>query len=325
MYQLKKNIFKWVFLVFSLVGIFLVLSSKNLLVIWIGLELNLIRVLPLIIRSSGVVFKYSKNPLLVIYLVVQGIGTSLFCLGCLNPYILRIGLFGLFLKLGSFPLLIWFPNFVSSLNWGLFFLFCRFQKVKKLYLLSIVLNFSKWIVFWLILLSCLFSVFGLYNSTKNIKLMIAWSSILHTKYTVFLLSQDLKLGSIYFIFSTLNIGLICASFSLLNLKSEVSIKEYDKLLVFFSVLNIIGVPIGGGFLMKIAFFCSLNTNTFVILWIFFGFSLCFLTQIICYIRYLKNLSKFFRYGSFSNSKFFYKMVNFSLIILWLIFSFRFLF
>jgi len=97
------------FFILKLFRIIIRIFSENILIIILGLELNMFRLIPLIkFRSSTIIGYSAKN----IYFIFQSLGSIFFYFGILFSKE-KIILFGLFKKIAGFPL-IWFPFFLSK-------------------------------------------------------------------------------------------------------------------------------------------------------------------------------------------------------------------
>jgi hypothetical protein len=108
-------------------GVLVRLFSSNPLGVWIGLELNLFSILPLLI-SLG------KKGLT--YFVAQTIGTLLFLAGKSLRFLYWASAFGFCVKLGVLPYYMWFVEVIQESSWAKLWILRTIQKFHLIILLS---------------------------------------------------------------------------------------------------------------------------------------------------------------------------------------------
>nr|YP_004891276.1 NADH dehydrogenase subunit 2 [Apodemus peninsulae]AEO31541.1 NADH dehydrogenase subunit 2 [Apodemus peninsulae] len=173
-----------------LMGPVITMSSTNLLLMWVGLELSLLAIIPLLInkknpRSTEAATKYfvtqataSMIILLAIILNYKQLGLWVFQQQT-NPLLLNITLIALSMKLGLAPFHFWLPEVTQGIQLHTGLILLTWQKIAPLsmliqnyYLLdhTIIMIFS--------ILSIFIGAWGGLNQTQMRKIM-AYSSIAH--------------------------------------------------------------------------------------------------------------------------------------------------
>ena len=148
--------------------IILAYSCNSIILVWLAIELNMLRFLPILSSSS---YNSLENSLK--YFLIQSPGSIIFLFSSLignGRLIIEIIVYtSILLKLGSAPFQGWFLSLVIRLNLEIYFLLATLQKLIPLIILSLII--SKEILLWLILLNLLrITVLSKY-SIKLIKLM----------------------------------------------------------------------------------------------------------------------------------------------------------
>nr|AKS03963.1 NADH dehydrogenase subunit 2 [Spadella cephaloptera] len=124
-------------MVFGLIfGLVCAVSSNNWLLIWLGLEINMMSFLPLIGNNNSSKKKVS------LYFVVQSIGSLLIlATGIMQINITaRIMILALSLKMGIIPVHFWIPPLISTMKSYQMSLLLTIQKISPLVLLKVVMN-----------------------------------------------------------------------------------------------------------------------------------------------------------------------------------------
>jgi NADH:ubiquinone oxidoreductase subunit 2 (subunit N) len=248
------------FLVVYIISFICVLSVDDWILIWLGLELNIISYLILI---------YKKYDILVIesclkYFLIQSLGSVLFLSSFYSQTVLCILIILLLrYKLGAGPFFYWFPSVCSGLGWLACYVLITFQKVIPLFLIS---GFLNWIIWYVIILSLGLGVFGSINQV-DIKSLFAFSSVHHLGWLIScMFRSDLFWFWYLLIYSLMLIGLIF--YLIINDINNFYIlgKCKDKVWFIIGFIRIGGLPPLLGFFLKwSAFLYILPINyTFII-------------------------------------------------------------
>ena len=123
-----------------LLGSLTVLSSNSWPIIWLGLELNLIRFVPIFIKEDN-----SKKAA-IIYFIIQSVGSIILIRSAIiseskTSSCLFI-LLGIMIKLGAAPIHFWVPNVITTLNTLGLYTIMRWQKIAPIFIITII-NLSK--------------------------------------------------------------------------------------------------------------------------------------------------------------------------------------
>nr|WRY69444.1 NADH dehydrogenase subunit 2 [Acanthochitona defilippii] len=200
-------------------GTFFSLSSSHWFGIWLGLELNLLSFVPIMVEKGGSL----ETEAAVKYFLVQAIGSAFFLLGVLNlnnnysvweyslsgsVFSLSLLMFGVIMKLGSAPLHFWVPGVVGGLSWLCNFLLLTWQKIVPLFVLCSFLDMSKFILLILVVMCSSFGGIGGVNQS-SIRLIVAYSSILHMGWILAASALGFVFSFFYFFLYSLILGFVC--------------------------------------------------------------------------------------------------------------------
>ena len=120
-----------------IVGSLAVISFNSWPLIWLGLELNLIRFVPSVMKEEN------NKKQAIIYFIVQRVGSIVILrraiMADLKTSIVIFILLGILMKLGAAPIHFWLPNILSTLSSVGLYIIMRWQKIAPLFVLSIVI------------------------------------------------------------------------------------------------------------------------------------------------------------------------------------------
>nr|ARH54819.1 NADH dehydrogenase subunit 2 [Trigonopterus sp. 6 AH-2016] len=230
---------------------------------WIGLEMNLLSMLPLMkTKNSNLAAEASIK-----YFIIQAMASatllfSIILFSNLNlfnflnsPSLTSVMVnLTLILKMGAAPLHFWLPEVVSGLGWGPIFTLLTWQKIAPMILLSYSMKMILFMSIIIILSSLVSGIQGL-NQTCLRKIM-AYSSINHMSWMMCALMGSFNLWFYYFVIysiTNLNILLMLNKFRLFHFNQFSKMFAYNKKLKGFFMLNFIslgGLPPFSGFLPK---------------------------------------------------------------------------
>nr|YP_009240912.1 NADH dehydrogenase subunit 2 [Neoscona nautica]ALF63146.1 NADH dehydrogenase subunit 2 [Neoscona nautica] len=160
------------FSLFYIMSIMMTFSCNDWILIWVGLEINMVSFIALIFsRSSNGIESCMK------YFFIQSLGSGILLMMFYNNfyYFEYIVLSVLSYKVGAGPFFFWFPSLCEKLNWGSCFLLMTIQKILPLALISFMVSMFLWMI---IFMSIFIGVMGSMNQNKMKRLM-AYSSIHH--------------------------------------------------------------------------------------------------------------------------------------------------
>nr|AKL90668.1 NADH dehydrogenase subunit 2 [Columbella adansoni] len=266
--------FGYMFLSVMGVGTVLSVSSMHWLMMWAGLEINLIGFLPLLVYQKSV----SESQSAVKYFIIQALGSSFLIFGSLMSFsssfswdTFVVGDFnysaigflvltcGLLIKLGVFPFHYWLPSVMAGLPWISCLLLATWQKFAPLFLLLSLTEMNQFYV--LSVFICLVSVgssliggVGGMNQTQT-RALLAYSSIGHLGWMSFALMHSEWTMKMYLsVYVLVSISLFTSLWynDFGNMKNIYNLKNYSfmYLSVMFILLSLGGLPPLLGFVSK---------------------------------------------------------------------------
>lgn len=267
------------FIIIITTGTIISLSSSHWLIIWIGLELNLIGILPLI----NIKFKNLEIEASVKYFIIQSIRSSLFIIASIYNYIISISIYSIFntslfssiitisllIKLGRAPFHLWLPSICKNIRWLILFLILTWQKLAPLFILSF-LNIN----YLIIILSAIFrSIIGRIQAINqsNIQLIIVYSSISHLGWILPITYINNSIIFIYLliysiiilpIFITFSIKSILFTYSLTQINNNIN---KENAYIVSLILSLGGIPPILGFLSKLITLNALLKTNIILL------------------------------------------------------------
>nr|UBR42849.1 NADH dehydrogenase subunit 2 [Uroleucon sonchi] len=250
---MNLNLTKITFLTLLMFSTLMSISASNWLSMWMGLELNLFSIIPILNIKSSI---YSVEATMK-YFLIQAFASILLLIFLINKNLLFLNnnniliLLSLLMKLSLMPFHLWLPSMMEGLNWMSCLLMMTWQKITPLIMIS-YLNINKNLTFLISLIS-MNSIFGL--NQNSMRKIMAMSSINNTTWMLFAILMNENLWINYFlIYSILNF-LIIKMFNNYNINYINQMKLFNlnfffKLNMFMLILSIMGLPPMMGFLMK---------------------------------------------------------------------------
>lgn len=296
-FLINLNLTKIIFFTLLIFRTLISISSSNWLSIWIGLELNLFSIIPILNLKSSI---YSIEATIK-YFLIQAFASILLLIFLINKNLLFINndniliIISLLIKLRLIPFHLWLPSIIEGLNWISCLLIITWQKISPLIIIS-YLNVNKNIIFLIVLIS-INSIFGL--NQNSIRKILAISSINNTTWILFAILINENLWINYFIIYSLLNFLIIKILNNYNINYINQIKLFNlnfffKLNILILIFSIIGLPPIIGFLIKWILIKTLIYNNIyiiiIILIILTILNLLFYIKITYFILFNFNLS-----------------------------------
>nr|YP_009946491.1 NADH dehydrogenase subunit 2 [Stenocephalemys sokolovi]QOE76222.1 NADH dehydrogenase subunit 2 [Stenocephalemys albipes]QOE76235.1 NADH dehydrogenase subunit 2 [Stenocephalemys albipes]QOE76261.1 NADH dehydrogenase subunit 2 [Stenocephalemys sokolovi] len=263
-------------------GPIITMSSSNLLLMWVGLELSLLAMVPLLInkknpRSTEAATKYfitqataSMIILLAIILNYKQLGTWMFQQQT-NNLILTMTLISLSMKLGLAPFHYWLPEVTQGIELHTGLILLTWQKIAPLSILFQIYNLiNPTITMVLAILSIFMGAWGGLNQTQMRKIM-AYSSIAHMGWMLAIITFNPSLTLLNLL---IYIILTIPMFMMLKLNSSTTMNSisllWNKTPTTLTMMSIILLSLGGlppltGFLPKWIIITELLKNNCIIL------------------------------------------------------------
>lgn len=257
-----NNSIKLLFLSSLMIGTILSISSNSWLGIWIGLEINLLSIIPLLTDRKNIVINESA----IKYFIIQAIASTIFLISILLIQI-KYTVWGekeiipsiiimsrIITKIGAAPFHFWLPEVIRSSRWINCLILLTWQKIAPIVTLSYCIKIRTF-AFTVITIRIIIGAIGGLNQT-SLRQIIAYSSIRHLGWIIRSMVIRENLWELYFyIYATLNTIMVTIFirikmfflnqiYLLSNLKKEV------KFIIMLSLLSLGGLPPILGFLPK---------------------------------------------------------------------------
>ncbi|YP_009271141.1 NADH dehydrogenase subunit 2 (mitochondrion) [Sitophilus oryzae] len=270
MFKFNKIIFMIMLIMSSLISI----SAYSWFSMWLGLEINLLTVIPLFLKKSN---KYPSESMMK-YFFIQALASTLILYSILMSFNLNstfISKFSivlnsaLLMKMGAAPFHFWFPEIIEGLNWNNTLIILTWQKLAPMIMLSYSMMNPTFICFSIIFSSIISGIQGL--NQISLRKIMAYSSINHNGWMIsnLLVSSDMWL--FYFmIYTFISMNLIYAFklFKINMIQQLMNILNYNKLVKISILLNFLslgGLPPFIGFLPKWLTIYFMTEKTFLFL------------------------------------------------------------
>nr|QNP09980.1 NADH dehydrogenase subunit 2 [Ochthebius sp. IBE<ESP> AN292] len=252
-------LYKLLFLSTLLLGSIISISSYTWMGMWMGLEINLLSIIPLMSNSKNLL----NNESTIKYFITQAMASTilLFSVIMMSSKLMNwennlnlIFNSALLTKMGTAPFHFWFPEVMEGLNWFNCLLLLTWQKLTPMVLM---LYNNKMILFFsfIIVISMLISgIMGL--NQISLRKILAYSSINHMAWMIssFLFMENIWL--IYFIIyliTNINLILIFKYLNIFYMKQLFLMLNNNKSLKIIFMMNFLsmgGIPPFIGFLPK---------------------------------------------------------------------------
>nr|ALO76549.1 NADH deshydrogenase subunit 2 [Aderidae sp. GENSP01] len=286
--MLKFN--KIMFFNIMLMGIIISISSISWFTMWMGLEINLMAIIPLMVMINN---SYSSEASMK-YFITQTFASMILIFSIMNLLInnefmnfksifINIINIALLTKLGMAPFHFWFPEVIQGLNWLNSLIILTIQKITpfmiimSIHMQNIIFQFS---IFSSLIISTISSI----NQT-SLRKILAYSSINHLAWMMTISMNSFSTWFMYYltyIYITANLILM---FYLLNIYFMPQIfnmfnnSKMMKLIFFSNFLSLSGIPPLIGFIPKwMTIYMLINKKMF-----FITFILILMTIIMIFI------------------------------------------
>nr|YP_010035822.1 NADH dehydrogenase subunit 2 [Brontispa longissima]QQQ89062.1 NADH dehydrogenase subunit 2 [Brontispa longissima]UAJ48103.1 NADH dehydrogenase subunit 2 [Brontispa longissima]URQ17576.1 NADH dehydrogenase subunit 2 [Brontispa longissima] len=271
------KIYKIIMFNFMIIGSMITISSSTPFMMWMGLEMNLLSIIPIFEESKT---KYPAEASMK-YFMAQAMASKMLLLALLiielnSNYQLITNKWtsiliiqtALFIKLGMAPFHIWMPEVAEGLNWMSCMLLFTWQKLAPMVMFMMFYINTKFLVSVIIFSSIIGGILGL--NQLSMRKILTYSSINHMAWMMLAMSLSSKLWTTYFLlYSLMNILIISILKSLniffINQLNSAKIKSINKILIMMTLLSLAGLPPFIGFLPKWMVIILASENNLLIL------------------------------------------------------------
>nr|QED57238.1 NADH dehydrogenase subunit 2 [Anthonomus eugenii]QED57253.1 NADH dehydrogenase subunit 2 [Anthonomus eugenii]QED57261.1 NADH dehydrogenase subunit 2 [Anthonomus eugenii] len=305
-----------------IMGSIMAISGTSWLTIWIGLEMNLLSIMPImkdkLKSTSEAMIKYfmvqAMASTILLFSILMFQLTSSKMMSASTYFILNSALF---MKMGAAPLHFWYPEVLSGLSWNNNFIMLTWQKIAPM-LIIINTSFSILFISLFIVFSTLMGSLQGFNQIC-LRKILAYSSINHIGWMLasFLCTHTIWLFY-YLIYTLINMNIIIVLqkmniFYMNQINKLFSFNLKMKMMYMLNFLSLSGLPPFLGFIPKWLVVNFLVMNNFLSL------------SLILIIFTLLALFMYFRI-TFSTFSFFYSknILNYKNKISYTIFFINFL-
>nr|YP_010890843.1 NADH dehydrogenase subunit 2 [Ceriagrion auranticum]WJK72280.1 NADH dehydrogenase subunit 2 [Ceriagrion auranticum] len=240
-----------------IMGTLITISAKSWIIMWIGLEINLLSFIPMMnknktpFESESSIKYFMTQAMASMLLLMTIIITEMMTMN--SEWISMLMLSALFIKMGAPPFHFWFPAVMQGLSWMNCMLLMTWQKIAPM----VMMGYQLWVGMFsnsIILMSVIVGAIGGFNQT-SIRKLLAYSSISHLGWMITAMMMGTWYWTMYFVMYTLlNIAvvIIMKSNSMYYLSQVFSFKMNSnmKFTLFMSMLSLGGLPPFLGFLPK---------------------------------------------------------------------------
>ena len=252
-----------------IISIIISLRVSSNLLIWISLELNILRFLPVISSKENIEMENSIK-----YFLIQRWASVIFLIRFFFFYIINNNFsilinLRLFIKLGMRPFHSWFISILKTSSLNTLFILSTIQKIIPLIIIFNI-KVNNILIFTIILLTLIF-ILRLLPSTININKVLALSSINNVIWLIIRTLLSLKIILLFIvIYMYIILGVVrIYNFYRLNVFYQInSIVFLDKFIILIVFISLGGMPPMLGFLRKIIILKMIINNSLRIILIF---------------------------------------------------------
>nr|YP_010373903.1 NADH dehydrogenase subunit 2 [Coomaniella copipes]UPI13471.1 NADH dehydrogenase subunit 2 [Coomaniella copipes] len=258
------NFYKILFILSTLLGTMISISATSWMGMWLGLEINLLSIIPLMNNNKNL---FSTEASLK-YFITQAVASAILLFSIIlimskvniqyeknleYPLLLMLNS-SLLTKMGAAPFHFWFPEVIEGLSWFNSFILLTWQKIAPMALLMYNMSLKNFLSFIIIFCMLIGGIVGL-NQT-SLRKILAYSSINHIGWMISSMIFFQNIWIYYFlIYSliTVNIILIFGLLNVFYIKQLFSSLNSNKTVKLFFILNFLslgGLPPFLGFLPK---------------------------------------------------------------------------
>nr|YP_002929348.1 NADH dehydrogenase subunit 2 [Chrysochroa fulgidissima]ACF04019.1 NADH dehydrogenase subunit 2 [Chrysochroa fulgidissima] len=255
---------KTLFLMTMISGTLVAISSNSWLGMWLGLEINLLSIIPLLNNSKNMMSSEAS----IKYFITQAIASSILLMAAIMmilktsmPFILQNNWMSILVlnsalltKMGAAPFHFWFPEVMEGLSWNNSMIMLTWQKIAPMAVLMYVPKTINLITVAIMFCMLISGIMG-FNQT-SLRKILAYSSINHIGWMLASTIMFESLWMVYFVvytIITLNIVLMFKSMNMFQVSQMSAVLKNNPQLKFMLSLNFLslgGLPPFLGFMPK---------------------------------------------------------------------------
>nr|WNV22553.1 NADH dehydrogenase subunit 2 [Psylliodes kiesenwetteri] len=239
------------------------ISSYSWFSMWIGLEINLLSVIPLFKSHKNcypaeATLKYfmtqSLASTIILFSIIFSMNMGEYLPNNYNYWMMMIMNSALLMKLGAAPFHAWFPEVAEGLNWLNNIILMTWQKLAPAILIMYNMNMMLFFSLIIILSTIIGGLYGI-NQT-SLRKILAYSSINHVAWMLASMLNNKNIWLIYFsIYSVITINIILIFyflniFYLDQLFNSMNSNKMIKMLFIMNFFSLGGMPPFLGFMPK---------------------------------------------------------------------------
>nr|YP_009024412.1 NADH dehydrogenase subunit 2 [Massicus raddei]AGO01994.1 NADH dehydrogenase subunit 2 [Massicus raddei] len=267
--------YKILFLNTLVMGTLIAISSYSWFSMWMGLEINLLSIIPLLTDPKNI---YPSESALK-YFITQAMASSVLLFSIimsmnLNEFLPQNSYFwmlmmmnsALLTKMGAAPFHFWFPEVMEGLNWANSLIMLTWQSIAPMVLLMYKNKMTMFVTFIIMFSAMISGVQGI--NQVSLRKILAYSSINHIAWMIASMLNSLTIWPIYFIVYSVITSNIVVMFKQLNvfylnqLFNSMNESKMMKLLFILNFLSLGGLPPFLGFFPKWLTINNLAANNF---------------------------------------------------------------
>nr|UPL65985.1 NADH dehydrogenase subunit 2 [Isometopus sp.] len=252
-----KSSSKLLFLSTVIMSTIMMMSSNNLITMWISMEINLLSFIPLISKSNNM----SSSETSMTYFMVQSMSSMLFIMSMMiskfmlmtdqGSIMMTMMMMSMMMKLGMPPFHQWFPQIMNKMKWKECLMLMSWQKIAPMYVMTNMMTNKT--MYIMIMSTMIGSIMGL-NHTSMRKIM-AYSSINHMGWMLACSLMNKKSWMLYLTVYTSMILMLCLMMNKYNIyyinQTNMQMKTFTEKMSFtLMMLSMGGMPPMLGFFPK---------------------------------------------------------------------------
>nr|AFY30502.1 NADH dehydrogenase subunit 2 [Zorotypus medoensis] len=234
----------------------MVISSMSLFSMWMGLEINMIMMIPMMCGATA----NTSLQAAMIYFSIQSISSSMILMNMMMlefktlPLNLSSMLMSIpiMIKLAASPFHIWLPILMKKISWMNCFIISTWQKIAPF---SILLKFINNYIMVFAILSLIIGGLSAI-SMSSLKVIMAFSTISNTGWLILSVMYSQKMWELFFIVYSLITMSNMFVFNMMNLQTLhhlliLKMNKFWMMTVSINILSLGGMPPFLGFLPKL--------------------------------------------------------------------------